>query len=153
LNWNLPPKQQDSNVRLLAESDIEISDLILIGSKDTWDNCAKVIALKGYEKVKLYTPQLFEWLQDMNWPGAENIFNFLLANAAEASEYLPQVFQKAVKMKDSVWIYWLIVFIQKAKRTDIFANIDLHIAIKKCFITVCNGGTESDILRILQETQ
>ena len=43
-----------------------------------WDKCAIIITKMGFQVVKPFLIDLFEWLQDMNWPGALTIRNFLL---------------------------------------------------------------------------
>lgn len=45
--------------------------------KSVWEPCAKVIALKSDEELDDYMYLLLEWLRDMNWPGAEIIFDRL----------------------------------------------------------------------------
>ena len=47
-------------------------------SKEIWQNCAIVISQKGDEKLSRYIYDMFCWLQDMNWPGAEIIYDRLL---------------------------------------------------------------------------
>ena len=46
-------------------------------SKSVWGSCAKVISLKTDEELEPFLYLLFEWLQDMNWPGAFIIFDRL----------------------------------------------------------------------------
>ena len=46
-------------------------------SKSVWEPCAKVIALKADEELIPFLGLLFEWLQDMNWPGAGIVYNRL----------------------------------------------------------------------------
>ena len=46
-------------------------------SKSVWESCAKVISLKTDEELEPFLYLLFEWLQDMNWPGAYIIFDRL----------------------------------------------------------------------------
>lgn len=47
-------------------------------SKSIWENCAKVLVDKSNEELQPYLIKLFEWLKDMNWPGADLIFNRLI---------------------------------------------------------------------------
>ena len=47
-------------------------------NKQIWYNCAKILEDKNDKELKPYFPVLLQWLQDMNWPGAEIIFNRLL---------------------------------------------------------------------------
>ena len=46
-------------------------------SKSVWDSCAKAVALKSDDELTPYLYLLLEWLRDMNWPGAEIIFDRL----------------------------------------------------------------------------
>lgn len=39
---------------------------------------SKILSKKGYPKIKDVLISLFEWLQDLNWPGADEIVNILL---------------------------------------------------------------------------
>jgi len=59
--------------RCLAESMNEIEDFILpmhsLYNKNIWENCAKILCAKKDEELYPFLPQLFEWLQDLNWPG------------------------------------------------------------------------------------
>lgn len=55
-----------------------IQPIIPEKSKCIWEPCARVIALKSDEELKPYLCLLFEWLQDLNWPGANVIFDRLL---------------------------------------------------------------------------
>lgn len=55
-----------------------IQPIIPKKSKSIWEPCARVIALKSDEELKPYLYLLFEWLQDLNWPGAYVIFDRLL---------------------------------------------------------------------------
>ena len=47
-------------------------------SKSVWENCSKILADKSDSELKPYLNHLFEWLQDMNWPGALTIYDRLL---------------------------------------------------------------------------
>ena len=48
-----------------------------IESKSIWENCAKVLISKEDQELNLYLISMFQWLQDMNWPGAELIYERL----------------------------------------------------------------------------
>ena len=54
--------------------------------KALWHNCAVVIAERGDEELEPYLFGMFEWLQDMNWPGADVIYNRLLKFKREKIE-------------------------------------------------------------------
>ena len=48
-----------------------------IESKSIWENCAKVLASKSDKELAIYLIDMFQWLQDMNWPGADIIYERL----------------------------------------------------------------------------
>lgn len=73
LSCSNTPEKQQYGIELASEIN-NLSVLIMpIESKSVWENCAKVIVSKTDEELQLYYIKLFEWLQDMNWPGAELI--------------------------------------------------------------------------------
>lgn len=45
--------------------------------KDVWENCAKVLESKTDKELQFYLFDLFKWLQDMNWPGSEIVYERL----------------------------------------------------------------------------
>lgn len=47
-------------------------------SKSVWEPCARVLAVRSDEALEPYLYQLFEWLQDLTWPGADIIRDRLL---------------------------------------------------------------------------
>lgn len=46
-------------------------------NKNVWENCAKVLAERSDRELRPYLHELFQWLLDMNWPGARCIFGRL----------------------------------------------------------------------------
>ncbi len=55
-----------------------ILPILPANSKSIWENCAKVLVDKSNEELQPYLIKLFEWLKDMNWPGADLIFDRLI---------------------------------------------------------------------------
>lgn len=83
-------------------------------SKCIWEPCAKVIALKKDEELKPYLYLLFEWLQDLNWPGAYIIFDRLLKMPYSLlKDELNYCKLRAEKEKDELWLMALEDFLNK----------------------------------------
>lgn len=82
-----------------------IQPIIPEKSKCIWEPCAQVIALKTDEELKPYLFLLFEWLQDMNWPGAWTIFERLskIPFSLLEKEYVHSK-QRAEKENDTLWL-------------------------------------------------
>jgi len=73
--------------------------------KGVWDNCAKVLAEKDDKTLEPYLFYLLEWLQDMNWPGAQIIYDRLLKMDFKDIEWeYNHSLDKANKLGDTLWI-------------------------------------------------
>lgn len=73
LDWNAPKEVQKQGIEQ-AKKTGEIKCFIQPTSqkhnKNVWDNCALVLAQKSDAELEPYLPELLEWTQDLNWPGA-----------------------------------------------------------------------------------
>ena len=77
-------------------------------SKSVWESCAKVIADRSDEELVPYLSFLFEWLQDLNWPGAEIILDRLAKMPiALTEEPLKYSKLRAEKEHDEMWLLWM----------------------------------------------
>ena len=105
ISWDSEKKTQLIGIEK-AKSIINLSVLFQpTESKSVWENCAIIISSKTNEQLKPYVISMFEWLQDMNWPGANIIFNRLLQMPFDMLE-LPYktVYKMAEKNDDIIWI-------------------------------------------------
>lgn len=82
-----------------------IQPMIPEKSKCVWAPCAQVVALKTDEELKPYLLLLFQWLQDMNWPGAWTIFERLskMPFALLEEEYAYSK-RSAERENDTLWL-------------------------------------------------
>lgn len=86
-------------------------------SKSVWGPCAKVISLRSDEELESYLFLLFEWLQDMNWPGADIIYERLLMIPFTKLELTLQLCRRqAVKMDDHIWLCTLDEFERRKQK-------------------------------------
>ena len=83
-----------------------LSVLIMpIESKSIWENCAKVLISKNDEELKLYLFELFNWFQDMNWPGAYLIYDRLKCIPFHDLEFAYSFsLKQAKKTNDYPWV-------------------------------------------------
>ena len=85
-----------------------------IESKSVWENCAKVLASKSDIVLEKYVFDMFKWLQDMNWPGAEIIYNRLLLMPADMLAWrFHRILADAIALKDEPWVSCLLAFEQE----------------------------------------
>lgn len=77
LSWNNDPEVQSTGIEMAKKVKF-LSVLIMpIEDKSVWENCAKVLASKSDDELDRYFIKLFEWIKDMNWPGADIIYRRL----------------------------------------------------------------------------
>ena len=111
LSWNSTEKVQ---LKGIAEAK-KIKHLSVfmrpIESKSVWENCAKIIASKDDSELVRYLPELFQWLQDMNWPGAEIIYSKLKRLPPEEISLAYSLSVNNAKLlNDTVWLQVLETF-------------------------------------------
>lgn len=74
-------------------------------NKNVWNNCAKILSDKSDEELSPYLPELFRWLQDLNWPGAICIYDRLIISKDELFEYELKVsITTAKEQNDKLWL-------------------------------------------------
>lgn len=111
LSWDSDEETQQAGIREAQE--IEYLSILFqpIESKAVWENCAKVIASKSNEILDKYLFCMFEWLQDINWPGTEIIHNRLLEMPVDMLRGVFQFSLKQAKFNDDFsWEQGLLYF-------------------------------------------
>ncbi len=77
LNWENSVEIQREGFRLAKK----INDLSLLimppAPSSVWECCAQILSEKSDDELEPYLYKLFEWLQDLNWPGALTIVDRL----------------------------------------------------------------------------
>lgn len=82
--------------------------------KDKLDiETAEKLKQYSYEEIKPIIPNLLEWIQDMNWPVAPTVAEYLIT----ISENLTNEIIEILNGKDEMWKYWTIeVFAIQSER-------------------------------------
>lgn len=77
-------------------------------AKHYFPYAAQVIIKRGYPKIDNVIPELFVWLQDINWPGSYEIYKFLCSLPKEAIlKYFENTVNVAYMDHDEGWLYYL----------------------------------------------
>jgi len=77
-------------------------------SKKYWKNCSIILYSKDDEQLKKYLPELFEWIQDINWPGSFRIyFRLKKFSPIIIKESLIKAIDKAIKTNDINWLNYI----------------------------------------------
>ena len=107
LDWNNPSEIQEKGRELACKVGVIepfIQPVTPKHGKNVWENCAKFLSSKSDECLDGHIGRLFEWLQDMNWPGADIIYQRLLSVSMNYIDVPFKVsFEKACRSKDIVW--------------------------------------------------
>ena len=114
LYHTVPQDQQDEAIQFLIDNIGEKLEMLVlpipesspINPKMMWDNAARVIVGIGEEGIAGHFPKIFEWLQDINWPGSRQILDFLADIDTDTIEpHLKAAEAKAESAGDPEWIY------------------------------------------------
>ena len=80
--------------------------MILPNPKSVWENCAIILAQRTDSELEPYLDQIFEWLQDLNWPGAIMIHNRMLDMEEQMlSKQLARSQKRAQIENDDEWLF------------------------------------------------
>ncbi|TFG94215.1 MAG: DUF5071 domain-containing protein [Calditrichales bacterium] len=100
------PENKRAAEKLLTVETDQIPLLIQPGSKDLWENAAALLIKFDFTKIENYIPQLLDWLQDLNWPGAKIIFTYLLSiDKGKIFSHIEKSIRIAADTEDDLWLY------------------------------------------------
>ena len=108
LDWHMPAEIQTEGISLARNIETIIpfiQPLTPQHNKNVWENCAVIISERSDEEIKPHLPEVLEWLQDMNWPGAFCILD-RLKNYSDKNSVLSAIstcIQKAKDCNDEIW--------------------------------------------------
>jgi hypothetical protein len=108
-------------------------------SKFDGERAEAAIAL-GYPAVEPILPDLLRWLQDMNWPIARKLAEFIAGIGAPVAPHLRMIFAG----NDNTWKYWLIGDV-------IGCNAELFDLFKDELIRIANNPTPDERQEELDE--
>lgn len=80
LDWNNSVEDQKRGIELARDVknfNVFFQPGCTPSCKGVWDNCAIIISEKTDEELTPYLIEMIEWLEDMNWPGADRILERL----------------------------------------------------------------------------
>lgn len=108
IHWHQPQHIQEEGIRLSKDIPAKffIQPIVPEFSKNVWDNCALILSKRSDDELTEHLFSLFEWLQDMNWPGAICIYDRLrvFENQSKLQKHIHDCIKIAEKTNDFVWI-------------------------------------------------
>lgn len=116
LDWKHPEEvQAASRMSVASRLGDDLSPLMMQNLQKTqWENAAEVLKNVEISKVVPFVPELLEWLKDINWPGAQKVFEIILkVHAQELLPHLDVAIAKAREETDKVWQATLVLLRQQ----------------------------------------
>lgn len=108
LSWNSPEEIQRQGIE--EGKKVKYLSVLFqpVEDKSVWENCAKIICERSDQELDSYLFEMFEWLQDMNWPGFFIIYNRIKKMPPRfiVSDYIYFI-KKALIIKDENWLDYL----------------------------------------------
>lgn len=112
LDWNQPKEVQAAAKKAIKlKIGNDLSPLMIRNlQKSQWENAAEILESLDPSRVAPFTPDLLEWMKDMNWPGANRVFDMLIQ--FQKHELLPDIdsaISKAREDADEDWVDSLLI--------------------------------------------
>lgn len=107
LSWNSPQPIQESAIleaRSIQDLGLFIQPMMQPNPKAVWKNCARVLADRSDEELVPHLPSLLQWLQDMNWPGADLIKRLAQIPLQLIRHPLALAISSARQARDEAWL-------------------------------------------------
>lgn len=109
LDWNKSLEEQAKGIELAKSIDDIVCFFQPTGkeyNKNVWGNCAIIVSQKDDATLSKYLIYMLEWLQDMNWPGAQCIFErlCLYSDVQSLGLVLNECISKAKETGDDDWL-------------------------------------------------
>lgn len=111
LHWHSSFGNQLQGIKFAREL-TDLSPLILPckdgESKSLWENCARALYEISDDRLEKYLPDLLNWLQDFNWPGALIILDRLkVFSGKKLRNPFIMLCNQAISMNNEEGLMWL----------------------------------------------
>ena len=111
LNWKNSLEVQLKGI----SSARDIKDLSFLikppADPSVWEQCAKILSEKSNEELEPYLEKLFEWIEDLNWPGAYDIYERIkILPSCKIYSIYSYNLKKAIQQEDYPWKFSLKLF-------------------------------------------
>ena len=131
-----PEEQNQAIEEILKRDSFDLSLLLRPMRKMYWEHAALVLSRMNQERLLPIMDGLFEWIQDLNWPGAQVIRKKLGEFPKEVfMPYYEKAVIRAIAESDYEWLGYLSWFIlentKKVKQED-FVDKSLYERLLAC---------------------
>ena len=127
IDWKRSPSEQSEGI-VLARNVVCIKAFFQpVGpgySKSVWENCAIIICERSDEELLPYITDMILWIEDLNWPGAVQIQQRLIAfqNVGSLALILNSVVPALEKLKRTSWLQFISDLLSNQKLSQVINN-------------------------------
>lgn len=112
IDWKRSTAEQQEGISLAREVICIKSFFQPIGpgySKSVWENCATIICERPDKELLPYITDMILWIEDLNWPGAEQIQQRLIAfqDVSMLAAVLNSIVPALDKLAKTSWLIFL----------------------------------------------
>ena len=98
------------------------------------------------------TPEIYKklliWLQDINWPGSDIIFNFVVENINDFSYSIKETLLEALYNNDDVWIISILTAVYKNKG---LTNKEINGQLEKVQKLLINENNFENLIKLFDD--
>ena len=112
IDWNRSPEDQMEGISLAREVVCLKAFFQPFGpgyGKSVWENCATIICARSDEELMLYITDMILWMEDLNWPGAVQIQQRLIAfqSVSSLAFALNAIVPALEQLKETSWLQFI----------------------------------------------
>jgi len=135
IDWKRSPAEQQEGIALAREVvciNAFFRPISSEYSKSVWDNCAAIICERSDEELLPYLTDMLLWLEDLNWPGAEQIQQRLIEfqDVSVLAVILDSFVAALEKLEETSWLFFLSELLNNEKLSQAIKSSTKEILIK-----------------------
>ena len=116
--------------------------------KKYWRSFAKILTSRKLENTPEIYKKLLIWLQDINWPGSDIIFNFVVENINDFSYSIKETLLEALYNNDDVWIISILTAVYKNKG---LTNKEINGQLEKVQKLLINENNFENLIKLFDD--
>ncbi len=135
IDWKRSPEEQQEGISLAREIvciKAFFQPASLEYSKSVWENCAAIISARSDEELRPHITEMILWLEDLNWPGAEQIQQRLIAfkDVSMLAIILDSIVPDLEKLEKSSWLEFIADLLRNQELSQTIKNSTKEILTK-----------------------
>jgi hypothetical protein len=116
LSWTTTASEREHAIDELTHIDDQLLYMLVLPGEDKslWQGAALALQRIGYPRIGVVMPQILTWLQDLNWPGAREIFDTLVQIDTQIlMPHLKKALMEALETRDEDWLMWMKLLLER----------------------------------------